>query len=230
MTSPPCPVEILVSSGGSGEPALDYVADAFHRATGHVARVAYNQDIDTCDVVVAARAALERTFRPNGKVEPGGVCLGRVGLGVAIRPGAVRPAIGSVLALSNAVLATDRLLITENHTSGLYVEAMLRNLGLHERMAPRIERACNAPRLMDRLLAGAGDEFAILSMNEIRTYADKGLILVGPLPDAVQYWVEFFAVPMTTSRHKAVAWQFAEFCGTHGRRLLTDHGFSLPDR
>jgi molybdate transport system substrate-binding protein len=221
----PSPSVLLsVSSGGSGEPALDAVAQAFHEATGHSVAVIYNRDLPDCDVVVVAQSALDRIHRPAGRVEPGGIPLGRVGLGVAVRPGARRPRAATADDLARELASADRLLITRNHTSGLYVESLLRRLSIDQMV--RIEYAENAPALLDRLLAGDGDEFTILSINEIATYNARGVELVAPLPDEVQHWVEFFAVPTTGSRHKALAWEFARFCGGPGRAILARHGFS----
>ena len=53
---------------------------------------------------------------------------------------------------------------------------------------------------------------------------DKGMVLVGPLPDEVQYYYDFMAVPSVNSAHKEVAWAFACFCGGAGKPLLVAHG------
>jgi molybdate transport system substrate-binding protein len=219
------PSEITVSSSGSGEPALDLVAAAFKEATGHAVRVAYNQDLALCDVIVASRDAIDRKFRPAGRVEAGGVSLGRLGLGMGARSGGYRPDISTVDAFTRVVLGASAVLITDNHTSGLYFESVLGRLGIHDEAADRLVRLANAPAVMDRLVAGAGRELLFLSVNEIRTYRDRGVALLGPLPPEVQYVREFIAVPASASRNKEAAWAFVRFCDGAGRAILAANGF-----
>jgi molybdate transport system substrate-binding protein len=216
---------ILVKSSGSAEPALDHVAQAFRAATGQLVRVVYSAAIEDYDVLVASRDAVERKFRPSGKVLGDQVSLGRMSLGIAIRPGLPVPEIADVAALVRALEEADRIIITEQHTSGLYIETMLRDLGLLEALSAKIERRENGPRLMDRVLAGTGRELAFLSLNAIRTYVDRGLVLVGPLPEAVQLVREFVAIPAAGSAEPETARAFVAFCGGAGRPLLAAHGF-----
>lgn len=217
---------ITVNSGGSGEPALNHVARGFREATGHPVEVYYNNHERICDVVVAAEDALERRFRPAGLVEDGGVHIGSVGLGVAVRNAGPTPDVGTLQAFTNSLVMADRLLITDKHTSGLYIESMLRKVGAYERVEHKLERLRDAPTLLSRLLDGEGFEFTMLSLNEIATYKDKGVRLVGLLPSEIQYSVRFTAVPMASSRNKELAWRFAHFCAGPGRPLLAAHGFT----
>ena len=79
---------------------------------------------------------------------------------------------------------------------------------------------------MARVLLGKGREFAFLSVNAIRTYADKGMVLVGPLPEELQNYNEYIAVPSAMSTKKEVAWEFARFCGGPGKPLLVANGIT----
>ena len=224
-------VEITVMSGGSAEPALDFVAAAFHKETGHAVRIAYNtgargrkrvEDGEVFDVLVVASDSLKRNW--GGKVEAGGTSIGRLGgLGMMIRPGLPLPDISSLEALRSALLEAESVLYTEE-TSGLYIEGMLRKMGIVEQVEAKTTRYRNGPSLMDRVLNGTGKEFGFLSINAIGTYKEKGLVLVGPLPEEVQYYYELIAVPLRNSTNKEVAWQFVRFCGGPGKPLLVANG------
>jgi len=225
-------VEITVMSGGAVEPGLDFVAAAFQKETGHAVRITYNQgakgnkrihDGEIFDVLVATKASIGKNFLGTGKIEEGGIDIGRVGVGMMVRAGAPVPDISSVEALKRAVLEAESVLYTEE-TSGFYIEEMLRKMAIAEAVNAKTERFHNGPALMDRVLKGKGREVGFLPINAIRTYQDKGVVLVGPLPEAVQYYLEFVAVPTTRTPHKEVAWQFARFCGGPGRPLLAAHG------
>ena len=104
--------EITVMSGGAVEPGLKAAAAAFEKESGHQVKITFNTTPqmrkriaagDTFDVVVAPPAAVKE-FTAAGKVEAGGVDIGRVGSGVAVRPGAPVPAIATGEDIKKTVL------------------------------------------------------------------------------------------------------------------------------
>ena len=220
---------LVVTSSLSGKPAIEDVALAFEDATGVSVRVRYNADPRECDVVIASSDAMERQHIPAGAVEPDGVVIGRMGVGVGIRPGAPVPDLSGIAQLTNEILEADAVLITEL-SSGIYAESMLKTLGVHERVKMKLRRYPDGPALMDGLLGGSGREFAISSANELRAFAHRGVILVGGLPAEVQYVRDYFAVPSATSAHKELAWEFVRFCGGRGRAILAAAGFNFGHR
>src|SRR5712692_6485394 len=91
--------EIRVLSAGAVEPGLRAAAAAFRKQSGHDVNITFNTapEIrkrigggDAFDVVIAPPAALDE-FAGAGKVAADRVNVGRVGLGVAVRPGAPVP-------------------------------------------------------------------------------------------------------------------------------------------
>lgn len=222
--------EITVRSGGSGDPGVGFVAAAFQRETGHVVKVTYDNELADhderiFDVVVASSDLLDREFRPFGRVEDGGFAIGRsAGLGVAVRVGSRRPALASIEEFVEELRNADALLLT-THTSGQHVEAELKRLGILPQIEAKLLRFANGPLVMERLLEGYGRELAVLSVNQIRRYEDRGLELVGLAPEEIQYAIEFVVVPMTASANKDVAWQFARFCASQGKTILAAFGF-----
>jgi molybdate transport system substrate-binding protein len=88
--------EITVLSGGAIEPGLHSAASAFEKASGHHVKITFNTTPqiqkrvsggERFDVVIAPPQAIEG-FAKEGKLEAERVTVGRVGLGVAIRPDA----------------------------------------------------------------------------------------------------------------------------------------------
>ena len=226
--------EITVMSSGSAEPGLGFVAAEFTKQTGNQVKITYNLGADgsrqlgagaAYDVLVATSNSINRSYKPEGLVEGDGVGVGRVGLGVMVRPGAPVPDVSTVEALKRAVLDAETVLIT-TETSGIYIESMLKKLGIHEQAAAKMpERYNNGPSIMARVLAGKGREIGFLSTNAIRTYADKGLVLAGPLPDEVQFAREFLAIATKNSAHPEVARAFVQFCGGPGKPIMRANGF-----
>src|SRR5258707_13442055 len=91
--------EIRVLSAGAVEPGLRAAAAAFQKQSGHTVNIAFNTAPEirkrigageAFDVVIAPPAPLDEFA---GKVAADRVALGRVGVGVAGRPGAAVPAI-----------------------------------------------------------------------------------------------------------------------------------------
>src|SRR5688500_1674203 len=104
--------EITVLSGGAIEPGLKAAAAAFEKQSGHQVKITLNTTPqmlkrvaggDTFDVVIAPPAATEQ-FAKAGKVESGGVNVGRVGLGAVVRPGAPAPDLSSPDSLRKSVI------------------------------------------------------------------------------------------------------------------------------
>lgn len=216
---------LIIKSSGSAEPALDFVTAAFEKETGFKVRAYYSEELPVYDLLVASQDAIERKFHPAGKVDIGGAILGSVGFGIAIRSGAPIPEIGDILSFEKSLLETEHLLITENHTSGLYAEEMLKKMGLHHKMTDRLIRCHNGPALMERLLLGTGRECAFLAINALRTYSNKGLTLVGPIPAEVQNMRTFMIAVATGSQKKGIANAFVNYCAHQAKPILAANGF-----
>jgi molybdate transport system substrate-binding protein len=176
------------------------------------------------DVVVATTESL-KDFRAAGKVEAGGVNIGRVGTGIMVRPGAWVPDISSAEALKRSILDADSVLYT-SATSGLYIEGMLKKMGIYEQAKTKTTLYATGPQTMDHVLRGKGKEFGFLPITAILTYKEKGVVLVGPLPKEVQYYVELIAQPSTKSTNKDVAWEFVRYCAGSGKSLLVANGIN----
>ncbi|MFZ9150631.1 MAG: substrate-binding domain-containing protein, partial [Burkholderiales bacterium] len=117
LTSAVQAAEITVISGGAIEPGLKSAAAAFEKQTGHKVNITFNTTPqmtkrvaagDTFDVIIAPPAAVKQ-FAAAGKVEAGGVDVGRVGSGVAVRPGAPVPPIATGEDIKKAVLEADSI-------------------------------------------------------------------------------------------------------------------------
>lgn len=223
--------EITVLSGGAVEPGLNAAAAAFQKATGHTVKITYNTTPamrkrvgagDTFDVVIAPPAAIKE-FTAAGKVEEGGVNVGQVGSGVAVRPGAPVPDISSAEAIKRAVLEAESIVFNRAST-GIYIENMLRKMGVYEQIESKTVRYPDAGAVMEHLLKGKGKEMGFGPITEILLYKDKGLRLVGPLPVEIQNYTSYTAVPMSAGSSKEVAQAFVRFLGGPGKPLLVAAG------
>lgn len=223
--------EITVLSGGAVEPGLNAAAAAFRKETGHMVKITYNTTPqmrkrvgagDTFDVVIAPPAAIKE-FAAAGKVEGGGVNVGRVGLGVVIRPGAPVPDISNAEAIRRTVLEAESI-VFNRASSGLYFESLLKKMGIYEQVEPKSARYATGAEVMEHVLKGKGKEVGFGPSTEILQYKDKGLRLVGPLPVEIQNYTSYVAVPMSAATQKEVAQAFVRFLGGSGKPLFVAAG------
>jgi molybdate transport system substrate-binding protein len=224
--------EITVLSGGAIEPGLKAAAAAFEQETGHQIEITFNttpqmrkrvDDGDTFDVIVAPEDAVAE-FTKAGKAEGGGVGVGRVGSGVAVRPGAPMPAIASADDLRKAVLDADSIVFNRAST-GLYIEKLLKEWGVYSQIEGRAVRYSTGAEVMAHVLKGKGREIGFGPITEILLAKDRGLILVGPLPPAIQNYTSYTAALLTAGTQKQVARAFVAFLGGPvGRRLFVSAG------
>jgi molybdate transport system substrate-binding protein len=212
--------EIRVLSAGAVEPGLRAAAGAYAKQSGNQVNITFNtapqirkrvEGGDAFDVVIAPPAALEE-FAKAGKLAGERASLGRVGLGVAVRPRAELPDISSTEALKRSVLAADSIVFNRAST-GIYLENLFKKMGLYEQILPKTTRYPDAGAVMEHLLKGKGREIGFGPVTEILLHRDKGLKLVGPLPADIQNYTAYSAAPMTSAAQAGPARAFVLWLG-----------------
>lgn len=210
--------EIEVLSAGAVEPGLHAAALAYTKQSGNEVKITFNTAPairkrigagEIFDVVIAPPAALDEF---TGKISADRVALGRVGLGVAVRPGADVPDISSTGALKRSVLAADSIVFNRAST-GIYLENLFKKMGVYDQILSKTTRYPDAGAVMEHLLKGKGKEIGFGPITEILLHRDKGLKLVGPLPADVQNYTSYSAAPMTASANAELARAFVRWLG-----------------
>ena len=224
--------ELRVLSAGAIEPGLKAAAAAWQRESGDVVRITFatapqlRQRIgggEAADVVIAPPAALEE-FARDGKLAALRSGVGRVGLGVAVRPDAPVPDVSSAAALERTVLEAESLVFNRAST-GLYFERLLKKMGIYEKVAPKTSRYDTGAAVMEHLLKGKGREVGVGPITEILLYRDKGLRLVAPLPADVQNYTSYTAAPHAASANADAAAAFVRYLATPaGKAFFTAAG------
>jgi molybdate transport system substrate-binding protein len=224
--------EITVLSGGAIEPGLHAAAAAFEKQTGHHVKITFNTTPliqkrmaagETFDVVIAPPAATGE-FLKAGKVESGGVDVGRVGLGAAVRPGAPAPDLSTPDTLKRSVLEAESIVFNRAST-GLYFENLLKKMGIWSEVEPKATRYADGASVMEHVLKGKGKEIAFGAITEILLYKDKGLRFIGPVPAAVQNYTSYVATPMVGSPNASLAREFVKHLGSPaGKKLFVAAG------
>lgn len=219
--------ELRVLSAGAIEPGVRAAVAAFQKESGHQLRVSFNtapqirkrmQDGEQWDVVIAPPAVMEALAQAR-QAGAGPVSVGRVGLGVVVRPGALVPDITSAAALKRAVLQADSLVFNRAST-GVYLEGLLRTWGVYEQIESKTTRYADGASVLEHVLHGKGREIGFGAITEIMLYRDKGLLLVGPLPAEVQNYTAYSASATTSTTNPGAARALMTYLGSPASRAL----------
>ena len=219
--------EITVLSGGAVEPGLHAAAAAFEKASGHKVKITFNTTPqmtkrvaagDTFDVIIAPPAAISG-FAKAGKVDAGGLDIGRVGSGVTVRPGAPVPAIATADDIRKAVLEAESIVFNRAST-GIYFENLLKKWGIYEQIEGKAARYTTGAEVMEHVLKGKGREVGFGPITEILLYKDKGLRYLGPFPAEIQNYTSYTASVMSAGTQKDAAQALVNFLGGPAGRPL----------
>lgn len=223
-----CAQELAVLSAGAVEPGLEAVAEVFRKDTGHEVQIRYAaapalrqalRDGVTADVLIAPTGVLGDPAGA-GKLGPEApVTVGRVGVGVAVRKGVPKPDVATTEALKAAVLRADKVIYNRAST-GLYVEELLRKLGVAADIDAKTERFPDGAAVMERLVRGSGNEIGFGATTEIGLFAREGVQLVGPLPGEVQNVTVYAAATVAGARNGEGARTFLRFLQSARARTL----------
>ena len=212
--------ELAVLSAGAVEPGLRAAIAAYEKETGDKVQVTFSTAPqirsrvgagEKADVLVVPPALMDE-FVQAGKVPAERVALGRVGQGVAVRPDSAPPDISSVEAMKRSLVEADSV-VFNRATGGQYIEKMLKDVGVYDRIERKTTRYASASEVMDHLLKGKGNEIGFAPITEIMLYKDKGLRFVGPLPAEVQQLNAYVASPMSSGANLDLAATFVRFLG-----------------
>ena len=214
--------EAAVLSAGAVEPGLRAALALYEKKIGRQVPVTFNtapqirerveKKGEKFDVLIVPPAVMDG-FAAAGRVEAERVMLGRVGQGIAVRPGAPVPDLSSVDALKRAMLEAESV-VFNRATGGQYIESMLRKIGVYDQIEKKTTRYASAAEVMDHMLKGKGREIGFAPMTEIMLYKDKGLRFVGPLPAEVQRHNAYVASPMRGAANAQAAASLVKFLGT----------------
>jgi molybdate transport system substrate-binding protein len=202
----------------------DGVAATFDAAGAVRARLVAG---DPCDVVILPKPMLQALADDGHVARESIASLGRVSTGIAIPHGAPLPAVGNAAALrttlerASALYCPDR----ERATAGIHFERMLRELGIHDRVASRIRAHPNGAAAM-AAMAAAGDPEAVGCTQASEILYTPGVTLVGPLPEPFALVTDYgTAVAAKSNRVQAARKFCALLVGSQTRALREQSGF-----
>ena len=153
--------------------------------------------------------------------------LGRVRTGVAVRAGTPHPDVTTPEALARALEAADAIYFPDPQraTAGIHFERVLRELGLLERLGPRLRTFPNGATAM-RELAAAGSAAPIGCTQITEILYTPGVELVAPLPLRFELATVYTAAVSARTADVQTAERFvALLAGAESAGLRAQSGF-----
>jgi molybdate transport system substrate-binding protein len=138
------------------------------------------------DVILVSSPGMEALIKEKRIVEGTRVDLARALIGVSVKSGAPSPDLSSVDAFKKAVLSARTVSYVDpkaGGTSGNYMAGLFQKMGLADQIKSKIVFRDQGSRVADAVAKGDA-EIGITFISEMQP--NKGVRVVGPLPDAIQ--------------------------------------------
>ena len=168
-------------------------------------KVDAGEKFDLLIMPTPALAALDT----DGKLAPGTRrALVRVGIGIAIREGAPKPDITTPDALRKTLLAQQKITYSDSKTgglSGINAQKVLQNLGIADEIKTKLLPHSDG----QGLIAKGEADLGLYNVSEIPRA--KGVVLLGPVPAAVQAYITYDAGVPASNVSPSAASEFLKF-------------------
>ena len=194
--------EVVVFCPGAVQTVVTEQARSYTQATGHTVKFIYGTagsvvkrvaDGESGDVVITTVQMLANLAKSGQVAANSTLDLGSMGVGVAVRAGAAPPDVRSVDAFKAAMRAARSITFADpafGGQSGIYVAKLFEELGLAAELKPKLQLRPGAPEAFIEVARGDID-VGLGQISEI--LANKGVVMAGPLPPAIQRSTAFAA-------------------------------------
>ncbi len=184
---------------------------------------------EPCDLIILTEAMIS-ALQAAGSVRPGSArALGRVYTGVAVRRGDTQPAVNTPDALRAALRAADAIYFPDpvRATAGIHFAAVMRQLGVHDELAPRFHTFPNGATAM-RELAAARTPHPIGCTQVTEILYTEGVDLVALLPPQFELATVYTAAVTTRATAPELAARFVDLiAGPTSADLRQRSGFEV---
>jgi molybdate transport system substrate-binding protein len=199
--------ELKVISAGAVRSVIGAMIDDYARATGHTFNFTVGSTGQLREVIasgkpadlIIASASVMGELEKTGSITPGSrVDLGRVGIGVVVRDGAVAPDVSTPEGVRQALVAAKSIAYTDPKRGGvsyLHLMKIAEGFGIADTVKAKGVHASGGNDAVAKVAAGEA-ELAVVLISEIH---HKGAKLVAPLPEPLQLWSVYAAAVPASS-------------------------------
>lgn len=177
------------------------LAEDFQRDTGHRVEFVFavSDDLmkrlaagDGADAVVLTRRFFETAVKTGQVVAGSRTEVGKLGIGIVARPGAVAPDISTADTLKRALLDADSIVFNQR-ASGIYFAGVLDRLGITGEVKAKSRRPEVDADVFEQVRKGKGKDLGVVLMASIPADGGKTVKLIGPLPAQLQSYEPYYA-------------------------------------
>ena len=197
-------------------PAVRELCAQFQRTTGHKINVQFEVNSalarkieagESFDVAVLNPQPLDALIKQGKIVADSRAVVGRIGLGVAVRAGAPRPAIATVAQFKSVLLDAKAVAYPGEGASGIYFAGLVERLGIGEQMKPKM-RPMAAEDTVEVVARGEADLVVVVAS---RIVGVPGVEFFGLLPAEVQTNIGFTTGVGSASKEPEAALALVRF-------------------
>jgi molybdate transport system substrate-binding protein len=226
--------EIKLLCASALHPVIDALMPDFEKSSGHKVTVAYGtagavadsvQKGEAADIVISSVPMIDR-LQAQGKVVAGDrVIIAKVGVGVFVRKGAMKPDLSSADAFKRSMLAARSIAYPDpagGGASGIYVASLLERLGIAAEMKPKTKLST-----LGTLYASVASGEVEIGFNQVsEILAQPTIELAGPLPPEIQNYTQFLPGVVTGSSQANAARALVTFLySPAAKTVLKTKGF-----
>jgi molybdate transport system substrate-binding protein len=222
--------DLKVLSAGAMQRGLITVAAKFKESSGNQVQIRYATAPELRNILAENGAAADVILAPNpglkelasaGKIATDTQKeIGGVGSAVLIRPDAPVPDISSLAAFKRSLMEADALAYNRA-SSGVYIESMLKKIGVYDQVQSKIVQVDDGEAVATRIKQGHGKEFGFGGYTDVLHNQEMGGVkLVGPIPDEVQNYTMYSSALVAAAPSPAAARAFLAYLATPEAQAL----------
>jgi molybdate transport system substrate-binding protein len=184
---------------------------------------------EPCDLMIVTDAMIGELVDCGALLGTHRAALGRVRTGVAVKAGDTTPDVSTPAGLKAALLAASAIYFPDpvRATAGIHFANVMRELGIHDELAPRFRTYPNGATAMREMAACA--EPGLIGCTQITEINySAGISLVGALPTEFELATVYTAAVGAGSVQTELAARFiAMLAGDESRALRVQGGFEF---
>lgn len=223
-------------SGGAAQGLVKALQARFSAATGATLQARFGAvgamkeallGGEPCDLMITTAAMVDGLVAEGRLRAEGRADLGRVRTGVAVKSGQAHPDVSTAAALKAALLAASGIYFPDpvRATAGIHFAGVMKQLGIHEALAPRFH-TYPAGAIAMRELAAAPEPGLIGCTQVTEILYTPGVAVAGMLPPEFELATVYTAAVVAGSAQATLARDFiALLAGTEAQPLRRAGGF-----
>lgn len=213
--------DIKVLSAGAMQRGLVTVAAKFKERSGDGVQIRYATAPELRKILTENAAAADAILAPNATLKElagaGSIApdtekeIGGVGSAVLVRADATAPDVSNMAAFKRALTEADAL-VYNRASSGVYIETMLKKIGLYDQVQPKIVKVDDGEAVAKRIKEGHGKDLGFGGYTDVLHNQEVGGVkLAGPIPEEVQNYTMYSSALIKAAPNAAGAHAFLAF-------------------